>query len=104
MLAVEVLRTRESFAIPDTQTVLSLVAIGLLSQAIGWLIITHSLPLIPAAVAGLLLLLQPSLSFFWDVLFFDRATSAMAWVGVAMTLSAIYLGATSKTKASADKA
>ncbi len=104
ILALEILRTGESFAIPDLQSGLSLVALGLLSQVFGWLLITHSLPRIPAAVAGLLLLLQPSLSFVWDVLFFNRATSAMAWIGVTMTLSAIYLGATSKNTAPANNA
>jgi hypothetical protein len=50
-----------------------------MSQTMGWLLITHSLPRIPAAVAGLLLLLQPSLFFVWDVRFCDRVTSAAAW-------------------------
>ena len=97
-LALDILRAGQSFAIPDLQSAIALVALGLMSQTVGWLLITHSLPRIPAAVAGLLLLLQPSLSFVWDVLFFGRATSTMAWTGVALALSAIYLGATSKIK------
>lgn len=71
-LAVEMLRTGDSFAIPDLQSGVALVLLGLFSQTVGWLLITHSLPRIPAAIAGLLLLLQPSLSFVWDVLFFAR--------------------------------
>jgi drug/metabolite transporter (DMT)-like permease len=97
-LALDMLQAGESFLIPDLQSGLSLVALGLMSQTVGWLLITHSLPRIPAAVAGLLLLLQPSLSFVWDVLFFGRATSTTAWAGVALALSAIYLGATSERK------
>ena len=97
-LALETIRAGESFAIPDLQSGLSLVALGLMCQTGGWLLITRSLPRIPAAIAGLILLLQPSLSFVWDVLFFNRATSTMAWVGVVLTLSAIYLGATSGRK------
>jgi drug/metabolite transporter (DMT)-like permease len=97
-LALDMLRTGETFAIPDLQSALSLVALGLMCQAAGWLLITHSLPRIPAAVAGLILLLQPSLSFVWDVLFFNRPTSAMAGAGVVLALSAIYLGATSGRK------
>ncbi|WP_319406509.1 DMT family transporter [uncultured Desulfosarcina sp.] len=98
-LALEMVRTGNSFSIPDLQSGLSLVALGLMCQTLGWLLITRSLPWIPAAVAGLVLLLQPSLSFIWDVLFFNRTTSALAWVGVILALSAIYLGATSGRKA-----
>lgn len=97
-LATDLLRTGESFSIFDLQSMLSLLALGLMSQTIGWLLITHSLPRIPAAVAGLLLLLQPSLAFVWDVLFFNRTTSTTAWMGVALALSAIYLGVTSEPK------
>lgn len=100
-LALEMVRAGESFAIPDLQSGVSLVALGLMCQTLGWLLITGSLPRIPAAIAGLILLLQPSLSFIWDVLFFNRATSTMAWAGVILALSAIYLGATSSRKVSA---
>lgn len=98
-MAVEIIRTGESFAIPDLQSGISLVALGLMSQTIGWMLIAHSLPRIPAAIAGLILLLQPSLAFVWDVFFFDRQTSALAWIGVTLALSAIYMGATSGQKA-----
>lgn len=94
-LAMEMFRAGESFAIPDLQSAIALVALGLMSQTVGWLLITHSLPRIPAAIAGLLLLVQPAMAFVWDVIFFDRATSTLAWAGVALALSAIYLGATS---------
>ena len=100
-LALEMVRAGDSFSIPDIQSGIALVALGLMCQTMGWLLITHSLPRIPAAIAGLILLLQPSLSFIWDVLFFDRVTSTMAWVGVILALSAIYLGATSGRKVSA---
>ena len=102
-LALEMMRTGESFSIPDLQSGFSLVALGLMCQTMGWLLITRSLPRIPASIAGLILLLQPALSFIWDVLFFNRATSTMAWVGVILALSAIYLGATSGRKVSAKK-
>jgi drug/metabolite transporter (DMT)-like permease len=97
-LALEMVRTGESFAIPDIQSALSLVALGLMCQTMGWLLITRSLPRIPAAIAGLILLLQPLLSFVWDVVFFNRATSTAAWAGVGLALCAIYLGASSGRK------
>jgi drug/metabolite transporter (DMT)-like permease len=97
-LAVEIVRADESFAIPDLKSAIYLAALGLMSQTVGWLLITHALPRIPAAIAGLLLLLQPSLAFLWDVIFFGRETSLMAWAGVGLALSAIYIGATSGRK------
>ena len=97
-LGLEMVRNGESFAIPDAQTLSALVGLGLMCQTLGWFLIGHSLPRIPAAIAGLLLLLQPSLSFVWDVLFFNRETSAMAWTGVVLALCAIYIGATSRSK------
>jgi drug/metabolite transporter (DMT)-like permease len=97
-LGLEMIRNGESFAIPDMQSLSSLVGLALMSQTLGWFLIGQSLPKIPAAIAGLVLLLQPSLSFVWDVLFFNRDTSAMAWTGVVLALCAIYIGATSSAK------
>ena len=42
--------------------------------------------------AGLALLLQPTLSFVWDVLFFGRPMQAIEIAGAAIALVAIYLG------------
>ncbi len=82
----------ESFSIPDTQSWGALLALGLLSQVVGWLIITNALPRVRASLIGLILLLQPSVSFICDVVFFDRVTSPLNWLGFFMVLAAIYLG------------
>jgi drug/metabolite transporter (DMT)-like permease len=82
----------QSLSIPDSRSVLALVAMGVFSQVIGWVLITGALPVIRASLAGLLLLLQPTLAFVWDMLFFHRPTTAVALVGVVTTLFAIYLG------------
>ena len=84
----------DTFVIPDGQSWLALLVLGLLSQAIGWILITNALPRVRASLAGLSLLLQPSLSFVWDVLFFHRETSVVNWMGVIIVISAIYLGMT----------
>jgi drug/metabolite transporter (DMT)-like permease len=86
----------ESFRIPDGQSWLSLLALGLLSQVVGWILITSALPRVRASLIGLILLLQPSLSFVWDVVFFQRETSLINWLGVFMVLVAIYLGMAKK--------
>jgi drug/metabolite transporter (DMT)-like permease len=97
-LGLEMVRNGESFAIPDIQTLSALAGLGLMCQTLGWFLIGHSLPRIPAAIAGLALLLQPSLAFVWDVLFFNRETSVTAWTGVVLALCAIYIGTTSSKK------
>jgi drug/metabolite transporter (DMT)-like permease len=82
----------ESFAIPDTQSLLILIVYGLCGQVLGWLLITRSVSAIPASRVGLILLLQPTLAFVWDVLFFKRPTTELEVVGAVIALTAIYLG------------
>ena len=72
------------------------MAYALFSQVIGWVLITHSLPRVRASLAGLLLLLQPALAFVWDILFFSKETTALNLIGAAVTLTAIYIGATGR--------
>ena len=55
--------------------------------------ISNALPKVCASLSSLILLLQPALAFVWDVLFFQRPTSIRNWVGLAVVLVAIYLGA-----------
>ncbi len=92
-LGLEMVRAGDSFQIPDRQSLAALVALGLFSQAVGWLLITNALPHVRAALSGLILLLQPALAFVWDVLFFHRPTGLINWIGVGVVLAAIYLGA-----------
>jgi drug/metabolite transporter (DMT)-like permease len=94
ILGLKAYFTADPFTIPDVQSWIALLALGVLSQAIGWILITNALPRVRASLAGLSLLLQPSLSFVWDVLLFGRETSVVNWMGVVIVLSAIYLGMT----------
>jgi drug/metabolite transporter (DMT)-like permease len=91
-LALEIFRTGDTFNIPDMQSFFALVALGLFSQVIGWILITNALPKIQASLSGFILLLQPALAFVWDVLFFQRPTSPINWIGVLIVLIAIYFG------------
>lgn len=88
----------ETFLIPDTRSFLALAAYGIFSQAVGWILITKGLPNVRSSLAGLLLLLQPSLSFIWDMLLFDRPTTTFDVIGVFLALCAIYMGAAWKRK------
>lgn len=86
----------ESFAIPDLTSLIWLVCLGLFNQTIAWVMISNALPRVNASYAGLILLLQPTLSFVWDIIFFARPTGVTGWVGAAIVVWAIYLGMTGK--------
>jgi drug/metabolite transporter (DMT)-like permease len=91
-LAVEIKFSGGTFRIPDLRSASALLALGLFSHFVGWIMITNALPHIRASFSGLLLLLQPALAFVWDVFFFQRPTDAWNWAGVLLTLAAIYWG------------
>lgn len=97
-LAIPLISTDASFAIPNLKSFGYLLTLGLFSQAVGWIMIATAMPKIPASLTGLVLLLQPFLAFLWDVLIFSRPTTLTHWLGVFITLSAIYLGASAKQK------
>ncbi len=81
-----------SFAIPDLGTLASLVALGVLCQVFGWLLITRGMPALPASLVGLLLLIQPSSSIVWDMILFGLRLHLLEILGVALALTGIYLG------------
>lgn len=81
-----------------------LLAYGVLCQVAGWLLITRGLPLVTTAVAGLLLLLQPSMSLLWDALFYGLQLTHWQIAGVGMALVGIYLGTVSRRNANAEVA
>ncbi len=82
----------ESFRIAEADSLLWLILYGICGQVLGWVLITRSIKHIAAARVSLTLLLQPTLSFVWDLIFFDRPTRAIEIVGALVALAAIYLG------------
>ena len=93
LLVVAALAGHESLAIPDAETALVLIAYGVLCQALGWIIISRNFQRVDASRAALILLLQPALTFAWDILFFHRPTTGIEMVGALIAIAAIYLGA-----------
>ncbi len=87
-----------SFRIPNLKSWAALLSLGLFGQVLGWVLIARSMPQLPASTVGLLLLLQPSLSFVLDVLLFRRLTSAIDWIGVALSLLGVFFGSWRKPK------
>lgn len=80
-----------SFAIPDARSLAALLALGLIGQCLGWVLIGRALPRLRVATVGLLLLLQPLLAFVFDVLLFARPTAAHEWLGLVLSLAGIFL-------------
>jgi hypothetical protein len=52
----------------------------------------RAIPQLPASMVGLLLLLQPALSFVFDVVLFARPTSGLDRVGLGLSLLGIFIG------------
>ena len=96
MLGAAAMGEGVSLAIPHGRDVLWLACYGVLSHGLGMLFITSSLPHVTTTQAGLALLLQPTLSFVWDVAFFARPMRPTEFLGAALALFAIYLGSRSK--------
>jgi drug/metabolite transporter (DMT)-like permease len=96
VLALEAVVINESLSIPDLQSWVALVGYGLFSQVLGWVLISNGLPKIEASRAGLILLLQPTFAFVWDILFFSRSTTWLELTGALIALFAIYMGVTAK--------
>jgi drug/metabolite transporter (DMT)-like permease len=82
----------ESFSIPDLRSWAALLGYGMIPQVLGWFLISSGIGKIDASRAGLLLLLQPTLAFVWDILFFARPTGLLEMLGASVALFAIYLG------------
>jgi drug/metabolite transporter (DMT)-like permease len=92
----------ESFAIPDAQSAWSLLGLAFFGQVLGWVLLTRAMPKLPASLIGLLLLLQPALSFVFDVILFSRPTQASDWVGVGLSLAGIFVGSYRKPAPAAE--
>jgi drug/metabolite transporter (DMT)-like permease len=92
LLGLSAIPAGESLIIPDSETASILVAYGFFGQVAGWMLIAKGLPYVDASRAGLVLLLQPALSFVWDILIFHRPTTVGQAVGATLALAAIYIG------------
>ena len=92
MLFVVVIMEDVPMGIPTVADGALLVGYALVAQVIGWVLITGGLGRVPASIVALLLLLQPTLAFLWDVLFFSRPFGIQEAVGATVSMTAIYLG------------
>lgn len=99
MLAAMALMEGESLAPADTDDVFLLLGYGITAQVLGWVLISTSLSRVRASQVGLVLLLQPTLAFIWDIAFFERPFGLLDATGAALAIGAIYLGSRQRAKA-----
>jgi drug/metabolite transporter (DMT)-like permease len=74
---------------PDATAHVWLVALALSSQVLGWLLISVSLPRLPAAVTSVVIMLQPVGSVFLAMWLLDEAPSLLQLGGVALVLAGV---------------
>jgi drug/metabolite transporter (DMT)-like permease len=68
-----------------------LIALALSSQVVGWLLITVSLPRLPAVVTSILLTLQPVATVVLAAILIDENPSPLQLVGAATILSGLLI-------------
>jgi drug/metabolite transporter (DMT)-like permease len=66
-----------------------LITLALTSQVLGWLLITMSLPRLPAALTSLLLMIQPIGSLILGAIIFGENPSMLQLLGVLVVLGAV---------------
>ena len=75
--------------VPDAAAQLWLVLLALSSQVLGWLLISISLPRLPAVVTSILLTLQPVATVVLAALLVDESPSPLQLAGAAAILSGL---------------
>lgn len=66
-----------------------LLALALGSQVVGWLLITHALPRLPAVETSMMLLVQPIATLVWGRLLFDEVLSSGQTLGALLVLAGV---------------
>src|SRR5580658_4484788 len=77
-----------------------LALLALTSQVIGWLLITVSMPRLPAGMIGALLLVQPAGSVTLSYVFLGERPSALQLVGVVLILTGVLVAVGGRAQAS----
>jgi drug/metabolite transporter (DMT)-like permease len=86
--------------VPDLEAQAWLVVLALSSQVLGWLLISVSLPRLPAVLTSIILMLQPVCSVFLGAVLLSESPSPVQLFGVAVVLAGVAV-ATIKPRARA---
>ena len=85
--------------LPSASALLWLLVLALSSQVFGWLLITVSLPRLPAVITSVLLTLQPVCAVLFAAVLLDEDPSALQLLGVAAILSGLLLASAASGRA-----
>lgn len=85
--------------VPPPSAQLWLLLLALSSQVVGWLLITTSLPRMPAAVTSVLLTVQPVCSVLFAAILLDEDPSSLQLLGVVAILAGLVLASASRATA-----
>ena len=88
---------------PGLESQAWLITLALTSQVLGWLLISVSLPRLPAVITSIVLMLQPVSTVFLAAVLLSEAPSAVQLTGVAVVLAGVAF-ATIKPRAPAKAA
>jgi drug/metabolite transporter (DMT)-like permease len=75
--------------VPDLEAQAWLVLLALSSQVLGWLLISVSLPRLPAVLTSILLMLQPVSTVFLGAVLLSEAPSPVQLLGVAVVIAGV---------------
>jgi drug/metabolite transporter (DMT)-like permease len=75
--------------VPGLESQAWLVLLALSCQVLGWLLISVSLPRLPALLTSIVLMLQPVSTVFLGALLFSEAPSALQMCGVAIVIAGV---------------
>jgi drug/metabolite transporter (DMT)-like permease len=74
---------------PNLESQAWLVLLALSSQVLGWLLISVSLPRLPAVLTSIVLMLQPVSTVFLGAVLLSEAPSAVQLLGVAIVIAGV---------------
>jgi drug/metabolite transporter (DMT)-like permease len=86
-------------ALPDTRSLAWLALLALTAQVCGWLLISSSLPRLPAALTSVLLLAQPAGALAVSAIVLDEAPTAVQLGGAAAILAGVVLATATRPRA-----
>jgi drug/metabolite transporter (DMT)-like permease len=66
-----------------------LLLMAVVSQVLGWMLITVALARLPTLETSILLLVQPVFALIWGTLFFTEHLSNIQWFGTALVLAGV---------------
>jgi drug/metabolite transporter (DMT)-like permease len=74
---------------PHVPAHLWLIALAIVSQVMGWLLIATALPRLRAVETSIVLMMQPVITLIWGVLFFGERLSVLQWIGTTLVVGGV---------------